>query len=226
MTTQQQAIGIVGQKVGMTRIFNEDGASVPVTVIHVPSNFVTQIKAIETDGYLAAQVSYGKQSVNRVNKPCKGHYQKAGVEMGLGLIEFLLDPKQAEHFSLGQEITLESFDKVPYVDVSGVTKGKGFAGTVKRHHFSMQDATHGNSLSHRAPGSIGQRQTPGRVFKGKKMSGHLGHVQRTIQSLKIVRLDLEKNVILIKGGCPGPIGGWLVIKPAVKIPLSESSHTK
>lgn len=210
------AIGLVGRKVGMTRVFQEDGASVPVTVIEVTANRVTQVKTEETDGYRALQVTTGEKKANRVNKPAAGHFAKAGVEAGRGLWEFRLEDGEGEDFAVGSEITVELFADTKKVDVTGISKGKGFQGAVKRWNFRTQDATHGNSLSHRAPGSIGQNQSPGRVFKGKKMAGQMGNKQITVQTLDIVRVDAERGLLLIRGAVPGATGGDVIIKPAVK----------
>lgn len=207
-------IGLVGKKVGMTRIFTEDGVSIPVTVIEIVANRVTQVKSLDTDGYRAVQVTTGSKKANRVTKPEAGHFAKAGVEAGRGLWEFRLE--EGQEFAAGQEISVEIFADVKKVDVTGTSKGKGFAGTVKRWNFRTQDATHGNSLSHRVPGSIGQNQTPGKVFKGKKMAGHLGDERVTVQSLDVVRVDAERNLLLVKGAVPGATGGNLIVKPAVK----------
>ena len=210
------AIGIVGRKCGMTRVFAEDGSSVPVTVIEATPNRVTQRKGEENDGYSAIQVTAGVRRPSRVTKPQAGHVAKAGVEMGRGLWEFRL-PKGAEaEQELSSQIRVDQFNVGQRVDITGKTKGKGFAGTVKRHHFRTQDATHGNSLSHRAPGSIGQNQDPGRVFKGKAMAGHLGAAKRTVQNLEIVRVDIERNLLLIKGAVPGCQGSDVIVRPAVK----------
>ena len=209
-------IGLVGRKVGMTRIFTEDGVSVPVTVIEATPNRVTQIRNEETDGYRALQVTAGTKKANRVNKAEAGHFAKAGVEAGRGLWEFRLAASEGEGIEVGNEITVEVFNDTKLVDVTGTSKGKGFQGGVKRHNFSMQDATHGNSISHRAPGSIGQNQTPGRVFKGKKMAGQMGNVRTTTQNLEVVRVDAERNLLLVKGAVPGAIGGNVIVKPAVK----------
>lgn len=209
-------IGLVGRKVGMTRIFNEDGVSVPVTVIEATPNRVTQIRNEEADGYRALQVTAGDKKANRVNKAEAGHFAKAGVEAGRGLWEFRLAAGEGEGIEVGNEITVEVFNDTNLVDVTGTSKGKGFQGGVKRHNFSMQDATHGNSISHRAPGSIGQNQTPGRVFKGKKMAGQMGNVRTTTQNLEVVRVDAERNLLLVKGAVPGSIGGDVIVKPAVK----------
>ncbi|WP_018693984.1 50S ribosomal protein L3 [Algicola sagamiensis] len=210
------AIGLVGRKVGMTRIFTEDGVSIPVTVIEATPNRVTQIRSNEKDGYRALQVTTGTKKANRVNKADAGHFAKAGVEAGRGLWEFRLVDGEGEGIEVGGEVTVELFAETKKVDVVGTSKGKGFAGAVKRWNFRTQDATHGNSLSHRAPGSIGQCQTPGRVFKGKKMAGHMGAERVTVQSLELVRVDAERNLLLVKGAVPGAIGGDVVVKAAVK----------
>lgn len=210
------ALGVIGRKCGMTRIFTDEGLSIPVTVIEAQPNRVTQLKTLETDGYRAVQVTCGSRRANRVNKPTSGQFKKAGVEAGRGLWEFRLADNDEQDIQLGKEINVEIFSDGQFVDVTGTSKGKGFAGVVKRHNFRTQDATHGNSLSHRAPGSIGQNQTPGRVFKGKKMAGHMGNVRRTIQNLQIVRIDSEKNLILIKGAVPGAPGEDVIVRPAVK----------
>ncbi|UYM13896.1 50S ribosomal protein L3 [Endozoicomonas euniceicola] len=207
-------IGLVGKKCGMTRIFTEDGASVPVTVVEVDPNRVTQVKTLDTDGYNAIQVTTGAKKSSRVIKPEAGHFAKAKVEAGRGLWEFRTE--EGASFELGQLIGVDLFEQGQKVDVTGQSKGKGFQGGVKRWNFHMQDATHGNSLSHRAPGSIGQCQTPGRVFKGKKMAGHMGAEQVTVQSLEIVRVDAERNLLLIKGAVPGATGADVIVKPAVK----------
>ena len=209
-------IGIVGRKAGMTRIFQDDGVSVPVTVISVEPNRVTQVKTLESDGYRALQVTTGKRRASRVTRPMAGHFATAGTEAGRGLWEFRLADGEGDDIAVGSEISVERFEAGQKIDVSGTSIGKGFAGTVKRHNFHMQDATHGNSISHRAPGSIGQCQTPGRVFKGKKMSGHMGNVSRTSQNLEVVRVDAERNLLLVKGAVPGSKGGDVVIRPAVK----------
>ena len=208
------SLGLVGRKVGMTRVFSDDGVSTPVTVIEVEPNRVSQIKTVETDGYVAVQVVTGTRRANRVNKPMAGHYRKAGVEAGRGSWEFRVD--SVDDLELGSEIKVDLFEQGQIVDVSGVSKGKGFQGGVKRHNFRMQDATHGNSISHRSNGSIGQNQTPGRVFKGKKMSGHMGAANCSTQNLEIVRIDTERNLVLIKGAVPGAKSGDVIIRPAVK----------
>ena len=209
-------IGIIGRKAGMTRVFTEDGASIPVTVIEAGPNKVTQVKTADNDGYSALQVTFGHKRSSLVNKPMAGHYAKADSEAGEGLWELRLNDEEGADVELGAELSVEQFEAGQMVDVTGTSKGKGFAGTVKRHNFHMQDATHGNSLSHRAPGSIGQCQTPGRVFKGKKMAGHMGNVRSTVQNLEVVRVDAERNLILIKGAVPGHRGGRVIVRPAVK----------
>jgi large subunit ribosomal protein L3 len=208
-------IGLVGRKSGMTRVFTEDGASIPVTVIEVEPNRVTQVKDSDSDGYRAIQVTAGTRRANRVSKSEGGHFAKAGVQAGRGLWEFRLEDGD-EAPEVGAEITVASFEAGQKVDVAGKSKGKGFQGVVKRWNFAMQDATHGNSISHRAPGSIGQCQTPGRVFKGKKMAGHMGSENVTTQGLEVVRVDSERNLLLIKGAVPGAPGGDVVIHPTVK----------
>lgn len=211
-------LGVVGKKLGTTRIFTEAGDSIPVTVLFVDPNRVVQVKNVATDGYRALQITTGHVSARKLSKPLIGHYAKAGVEAGSALVEFVLDDaEEGSDLVVGSEIKVDMFVVGQKVDVTGTTKGKGFAGAIKRHHFRSQDATHGNSVSHRAPGSIGQRQTPGRVFKGKKMAGHLGNVQRTVQSQKIARIDVERNLLLITGAVPGAPGGRVIIKPAAKV---------
>jgi len=209
------SVGIVGRKCGMTRVFTDDGVSIPVTVIEVDPNRITQVKNGDTDGYAAIQVAVGTRRPSRVSKSVAGHYAKAGVEAGRGLWEFRLDGSD-EQFEVGSTVTVERFESGQIVDVTGTSKGKGFQGGVKRWNFAMQDATHGNSLSHRAPGSIGQNQTPGRVFKGKKMAGHMGAERVTVQNLEVVRVDAERNLLLIKGAVPGAPGGDVIVRPAVK----------
>ncbi len=210
------SIGMVGRKCGMTRVFTDDGRSVPVTVIEALPNRITQIKSPETDGYRAVQVSTGTRKASRVSKPQAGHFAKAGVEPGRGIWEFRLDGDEGADLEVGGAINVDIFAAGQAVDVSGATIGKGFAGGVKRHNFRTQDATHGNSLAHRAPGSIGQCQTPGRVFKGKRMAGHMGNVQRTIPNLEVVNVDAERHLILIRGGVPGAKGGDVIIRPTTK----------
>ena len=207
-------IGIVGRKSGMTRIFTDDGLSIPVSVIEVEPNRVTQVKNVETDGYSAVQITIGSRRSSRVTKSEAGHFAKANAEAGRGLWELRNDSQEA--FEVGAQITVESFAAGQKIDVTGTSKGKGFAGTVKRWNFNMQDATHGNSRSHRVPGSIGQCQTPGRVFKGKKMTGHMGAEQVTVQNLEVVRVDVERNLLLVKGAIPGAPGGDVIVRPAVK----------
>ena len=211
------AIGLVGRKCGMTRVFTELGESIPVTVVEVEPNLICQIKTAEKEGYQALQVTTGTRKASRVNKPVSGHYQKAKVSPGRGLWEFALgaDADMAQ-YEVGQALTVDVFKEGQIIDVAATSKGKGFAGVIKRHNFAMQDATHGNSLAHRASGSIGQNQSPGRVFKGKKMAGQMGNVRVTTQNLEIVRLDAEKNLILVKGAVPGAPGGNVIITPAKK----------
>jgi large subunit ribosomal protein L3 len=208
-------IGIVGRKCGMTRVFTEDGASVPVTVIEATPNRVSQLKTPETDGYTAVQVTVGARRPSRVTKAMAGHFAKAGVEAGRSVWEFRLEDG-ASGYELGGEIKVDVFEPGQKVDVVGVSKGKGFAGTVKRHNFRTQDMTHGNSRSHRVPGSIGQNQTPGRVFKGKKMAGHMGNEQVTVQNLEIVRVDAERNLLLVAGAVPGAINGDVIVRASIK----------
>jgi len=210
------SIGLVGRKSGMTRVFTETGSSVPVTVVEVLPNRVAQVKTAETDGYSAIQVTAGSKRSNLVSKTEAGHFAKAGLEAGRGLWEFRLTAEELANYKAGSEVTVALFAEGQMVDVTGTSKGKGFQGVIKRHNFSMGDATHGNSLSHRAPGSIGQRQTPGRVKKGKKMAGHMGDEQVTIQNLEVVRVDANNNLLLIKGAVPGATGGDLIVYPAVK----------
>lgn len=210
------SIGLIGRKVGMTRIFTEDGASIPVTVIEATPNRVTQLRTTDTDGYRALQVTAGTKKANRVNKAAAGHFAKAGVEAGRGLWEFRLSDDEGTDIEVGSELTVEIFNDTKKVDVAGTSKGKGFAGVIKRWNFSSQRMTHGNSLSHRAPGSIGQNQSPGKVFKGKKMAGQLGNKRVTTQSLELVRVDAENNLLLIKGAVPGATGSDVIVKPAVK----------
>ncbi|MCH9694467.1 MAG: 50S ribosomal protein L3 [Gammaproteobacteria bacterium] len=209
-------MGLVGRKCGMTRVFTDDGVSIPVTVIEAQPNRITQVKTMETDGYRALQVVAGSRKASRVVKPAAGHFAAAKVEAGDLITEFRLEDADDGEFATGNELKVDLFEEGQKVDVIGTSIGKGFAGTVKRHNFSMQDATHGNSLAHRAPGSIGQNQTPGRVFKGKKMSGHMGNVRRTVQNLEVVRVDAERNLLLIKGAVPGHRGGSVVVRPAIK----------
>ncbi len=210
------SLGLVGRKVGMTRIFDDAGASVAVTVIEVLPNRVTQVKNLDVDGYEALQVTTGVRRASRVTSAAAGHFAKAGVEAGRGLWEFRVDGGTLGQYAPGAEITVELLADCPAVDVTGVSIGKGFAGTVKRHNFRTQDATHGNSRSHRVPGSIGQRQTPGRVWKGKRMSGHMGDEQVTAQNLKVVRVDAARGLLLVKGAVPGSEGGDLIVRPSIK----------
>ncbi len=209
-------MGLVGRKCGMTRVFTEDGRSIPVTVIEAQPNQITQVKTVENDGYRALQVSAGRRKASRVSKPQAGHFAQAKVEAGDLIAEFRLDGADEGDHEMGQEIKVDLFEEGQKVDVIGTSIGKGYAGTVKRHNFRTQDATHGNSLAHRAPGSIGQNQTPGRVFKGKKMSGHMGNARSTVQNLEVVRVDAERNLLLIKGAVPGHRGGRVIVRPAVK----------
>jgi len=210
-------IGLIGRKRGMTRVFTEQGDSIPVTVIEVSPNRVTQVKTVETDGYSALQVTIGSKRNSLVTKPEAGHYSKAGVEAGEGLWELRLEDAEGADLEAGAELNVEQFETGQKVDVTGTSIGKGFAGGVKRHNFAMQDATHGNSLSHRALGSIGQCQTPGRVFKGKKMAGHMGDVRVTTQNLEVVKIDTERNLLLIKGAVPGAKNGQVTVRPSVKL---------
>lgn len=207
-------IGIVGRKSGMTRVFTDDGDSIPVTVIEVSPNRITQVKNTESDGYSAVQITVGSRRASRVVKPAAGHFAKANSEAGAKVRELRNDA--GEEFAVGGELTVAAFEAGQMVDITGSSKGKGFQGGVKRWNFRMQDATHGNSLSHRAPGSIGQCQTPGRVFKGKKMAGHMGAERVTVQNLEVVRVDAERNLLLVKGAVPGAPGGHVVVRPAVK----------
>jgi large subunit ribosomal protein L3 len=209
-------LGLVGKKYGMTRMFTEDGVSVPVTVLHIDNNRVAQLKTTEQDGYRALQIAAGEQLASRVNKPMGGHYAKAGIQAARGLWEFRLDENETCELECGQELKADLFKVGQKVDLTGTSKGKGFAGTVKRHNFRTQDATHGNSISHRAPGSTGMCQTPGRVFKGKKMAGQYGNVRTTQQNQEVVHVDVEQNLIFVKGATPGAKGGYVLIHPSVK----------
>lgn len=215
------ALGLIGRKIGITRVFGADGVVTPVTVVEVSANRVTQIKNLAGDGYVAVQVTVGERRPVRVSKPLAGHYARANVAPGRGLWEFRLGDTDIAELKLGSEIKADVFQAGQKVDVQGTTIGKGFAGVMKRHHFSGGRASHGNSLSHRVPGSIGQRQTPGRVFPGKKMAGHMGHVTATQQNLEVVEVDVERNLILIKGAIPGAKGADVVIRPAVKAVRKE-----
>ena len=214
--TKKYSLGLVGRKAGMSRVFTDDGRSIPVTLIEATPNRITQVKTVEADGYSAVQVTAGTRRAALVNKPLAGHYAKAKVEAGRGLWEFRVADEKIGDFAVGGEIKADIFEVGQIVDVQGVTKGKGFQGTIKRHNFRMGDATHGNSLSHRSPGSIGQRQTPGRVFPGKKMSGHMGAEVQRAQNLAVVRVDAERGLIAIRGAVPGAPGGDVVVRPASK----------
>ena len=225
------SVGLIGKKCGMTRVFNEDGASVPVTVIEAQPNRISQIKKIDKEGYSAIQVSSGIIKQSKINKALSGHFVSTKTKPGKNICEFRTSNSNVDEFKTGMELKVNIFKKGQKVDVTGKTIGKGFAGTVKRHNFSTQDATHGNSLAHRAPGSIGQNQTPGRVFKGKKMAGHMGNVRRTAQNLEIIDIDTEKNLLLIKGAVPGHPGSDVIVKLAVKykdqeITLSNPDQTE
>jgi len=219
-------IGLVGRKVGMTRIFSDDGSTQPVTVLDVSDNRITQIKTAETDGYAAVQVAFGKRRASRVGKPLAGHLAKAAVEAGHVLKEFRANPDQLASLKVGGKIGVEILKVGQKVDVQGVTIGKGFAGVIKRHHFSGQNASHGNSLSHRVPGSTGQNQSPAHVFKGKRMPGHLGSVRRTISGLVIVRIDPARQLLLVKGSVPGSSGRDVVVRPAVKVQKPSAAVQK
>ena len=214
--TKKYSLGLVGRKAGMSRVFTDDGRSIPVTLIEATPNRITQVKTVEADGYSAVQVTAGTRRAALVNKPLAGHYAKAKVEAGRGLWEFRVADEKIGDFAVGGEIKADIFEVGQIVDVQGVTKGKGFQGTIKRHNFRMGDATHGNSLSHRSPGSIGQRQTPGHVFPGKKMSGHMGAEVQSAQNLEVVRVDAERGLIAIRGAVPGAPGGDVVVRPASK----------
>ncbi len=220
------SLGVVGRKVGMTRVFDDAGRSVAVTVIEVLPNRVTQVKSLEVDGYEALQVTTGVRRASRVTSAAAGHFAKAGVEAGRGMWEFRVAGDVLSQYVTGAEITVEMFAAVQAVDVTGTSIGKGFAGTVKRHNFRTQDATHGNSRSHRVPGSIGQRQTPGRVWKGKRMSGHMGDERVTAQNLSVVRVDAERGLLLVKGAVPGSEGGDLVVRPSIKAKSSSAGGAK
>ena len=211
-----EKLGLVGRKIGMTRIFTEDGESIPVTVLDVSGNRITQVKTEQTDGYNAIQVAFGSKKPSRVSKPLSGHYAKAGVEAAEMLKEFHIDAVKLADMKVGAALTVDMFTVGQKVDVTGVTIGKGFAGAIKRHHFSSNRASHGNSVTTRAPGSIGNRQDPGRVFPGKRMAGHLGDVQRTTQNLVVARVDVERQLLLVRGAVPGAKGGKIIVRPAVK----------
>ena len=217
------SLGLVGRKVGMTRIFTDDGAAVPVTVLDVANNRVTQIKTPENDGYAAVQVTYGKRRANRVNKAQAGHLAKAGVEAGELLREFPVAAEELAKLKVGETVSASTFEAGQFVDVTGTTKGRGFAGVISRHNFSSNRASHGNSLSHNKPGSISMAQDPGRVFPGKRMPGHYGHVTRTVQTLKVIRVDAERGLLLIKGAVPGADGGHIVVRPAAKAPAKKGA---
>ncbi len=210
------SLGLVGRKIGMTRVFTDDGASIPVTVLDMSNNRVSQIKTADTDGYDAIQIAYGTRKASRVNKAQAGHFAKAGVAAARGMAEFRVAADVASQHQTGAVMSVDIFQAGQLVDVSGVTQGKGFAGTIKRHHFGSQRATHGNSRSHNVPGSIGQAQDPGRIFPGKRMSGHLGAVTRTVQNLEVVRVDAERQLLLVKGAVPGSKGNDIVVSPAIK----------
>jgi len=213
---QTMSLGLVGRKVGMTRIFTDDGDSIPVTVVEVGDNRVTQIKTDETDGYTAVQVTFGARRASRVTKPLAGHLAKAGVEAGEIIREFRIDAAKAGELQAGGSLSVDLFEVGQKIDVQGVSIGKGYAGTIKRHHFASGRATHGNSRSHNVPGSIGMAQDPGRVFPGKRMTGHLGDVTRTVQNLEIAKIDAERKLLLVKGAIPGSKGGKVIVTPAVK----------
>jgi len=217
------SLGLVGRKVGMMRIFRDDGTSVPVTVIDCAGNRIAQIKSQDTDGYVAIQVAFGKRRASRVNKAMAGHYAKAGVEAGSQLREFRVAPEAIGELKVGSELKVDMFQPGQKVDVSGTTHGKGYAGVIKRYHFSSNRASHGNSLSHNSPGSIGMAQDPGRVFPGKRMSGHLGNVKRTIQLLEIARVDAERSLLMVKGSIPGAKNGAVVVFPSVKAPAPKAA---
>ncbi len=216
------SLGLVGRKVGMTRIFAEDGSAVPVTVLDVSDNRVTQIKTAENDGYTAVQVAFGKRRASRVTKPVAGHYAKAGVEAGTLLKEFRIDAKDLGELKVGSVIGVEIFSAGQKIDVSGTSKGKGYAGVIKRHNFSSNRASHGNSISHNSPGSIGMAQDPGRVFPGKRMAGHLGDVKATVQMLEVARIDADRKLLLVKGAVPGANGGHVIVSVATKTPKKKA----
>ncbi len=210
------SLGLVGRKIGMTRVFTEDGSSLPVTVLEVSNNRISQIKSVDIDGYSAVQLAQGVRRASRVTKAAAGHYAKAGVEAGSKVKEFTVSVAQTSELKAGSVVSVEIFKAGQLVDVTGTTKGKGYAGTIKRHHFKSGRASHGNSKSHNVPGSIGMAQDPGRVFPGKRMTGHLGDVQRTVQNLEIVRVDVARQLLLVKGAVPGCINGSIVVRPAIK----------
>ena len=220
------SLGLIGRKVGMTRVFTDDGASIPVTVLEVIPNRVTQIKTIANDGYTGLQIAHGERRASRINKALTGHYAKAGVSAGSGIKEFNVSAEVLTGFEIGGNVTVEIFSAGQMVDVTGTSIGKGFAGAIKRHHFKSNRASHGNSKSHNVPGSIGMAQDPGRVFPGKRMPGHLGDVTVTTQNLEIVRVDIERNLLLIKGAIPGSKGGDVMVRPAIKVKLRKSKGAK
>ncbi|HFC6352620.1 TPA: 50S ribosomal protein L3 [Neisseria elongata] len=210
-------LGLVGRKVGMTRVFDEQGASVPVTVLEMTPNRVTQLKSEDADGYTAVQVTFGQKKANRVNKAEAGHFAKAGVEAGRGLVEFAVFAEKAAELQAGGEVTVALFEAGQLVDVTGTSKGKGFSGTIKRHNFDSQRTSHGNSRSHRVPGSIGMAQDPGRVFPGQRMAGQYGNTKATVQNLEIVRVDVERHLLLVKGAVPGAVNSDVIVRPSVKV---------
>lgn len=210
-------LGLVGRKVGMTRVFTEQGGSIPVTVLEMPANRVTQVKSEDTDSYSAVQVTFGQKKANRIKKAEAGHFAKAGVEVGSGLVEFVVSAEKAAEVAVGNEITVAMFEVGQLVDVTGTAKGKGFSGTIKRHNFGAQRTSHGNSRSHRVPGSIGMAQDPGRVFPGKRMAGQYGNTQSTVQCLEVVRVDVERQLLLVKGAVPGSVNSDVVVRPSVKV---------
>lgn len=210
-------LGLVGRKVGMTRVFDEQGASVPVTVLEMTPNRVTQLKSEDADGYTAVQVTFGQKKANRVNKAEAGHFAKAGVEAGRGLVEFAASAEKAAELQAGGEVTVALFEAGQLVDITGTSKGKGFSGTIKRHNFDSQRTSHGNSRSHRVPGSIGMAQDPGRVFPGQRMAGQYGNTKATVQNLEIVRVDVERHLLLVKGAVPGAVNSDVIVRPSVKV---------
>ena len=216
------SLGLVGRKIGMTRVFTDDGTAVPVTVLDVANNRVTQIKTPENDGYSAVQVTYGKRRASRVNKAAAGHLAKAGVEAGTVLKEFTVTAEQLANFKPGENVSIEMFEVGQLVDVTGTSKGRGFTGVITRHNFSSNRASHGNSRSHNVPGSISMAQDPGRVFPGKRMAGHYGDAQRTVQKLRVVRIDKERQLLLVRGAVPGADGGHIVVRPSVKTPAQKA----
>jgi large subunit ribosomal protein L3 len=217
------SLGLVGRKIGMTRVFTDDGAAIPVTVLDVANNRVTQIKTPETDGYSAVQVTYGKRRASRVTKPAAGHLAKAGVEAGVVLKEFKVGADELARFKAGDVVGVDTFAVGQLVDVTGTTKGRGFSGVIRRHNFSSNRASHGNSRSHNTPGSIGMAQDPGRVFPGKRMAGQYGNVTRTVQTLKVVRVDAERGLLLVRGSVPGADGGHIIVRPSVKTPAKKGA---